>query len=263
MTEELLQDEVSLKGLPGPAADLDVRRREEWVAVCRTSSQLLVCSVASQFAVSPEIQFPLVRWFGENIVVVDTRTRKDRDNGFIFSPSGELKASFRAGDGIADVVAVGDSLVVTYFDEGVFSGVPPSKEGLCVFSSEGHLEFGYGSGIRDPVDIVDCYCACAAGRHEVCFLSYTGFPLVRLNLSKKTQQIYETPHALAGAHGISTDGVDFLFHGPYMAKQSLLRWRPGTDPVEIGSHSARLRGLERGAFLSTGTSGYTIVTVPA
>ncbi|NUP09157.1 MAG: hypothetical protein HOW73_24160 [Polyangiaceae bacterium] len=56
------------------------------------------------------------------------------------------------GDGVADAVSVGERIVVTCFDEGVFGGVAPSEEGLWVFATDGSLEFGYQTGVQDAED---------------------------------------------------------------------------------------------------------------
>jgi hypothetical protein len=254
------QDTVTLEDLPGAAIDIDVRADGEWVAICRPEQDLVVASAGQHFAVPEEIRFPLIRWLDSgDILLIDARTTKGRDNGYVFSTSGVQKARFCVGDGVEDAIAVGEAVVITYFDEGIFGDVPPSHEGLCVFSPDGRLEFGYQSGVRNPVDIADCYCICAAGRHEACFSPYTGFPLVRLNSKTRDQVVHELPEALAGASALSTDGVVFYFYGPYDARRSIIRWQPQGECIEVGTHSGPLRAHYRGAFLSTGASGYTIV----
>lgn len=239
--EAVDQDVVTLE-LPGTAIDVDVRADGEWVAICRPERDLVVVFAGHHFTVPDEIQFPLIRWVGDReILLIDARTTKGRDNAYVFSTSGARKARFCVGDGVADAVAVADAVVITYFDEGIFGDVPPSHEGLCVFSVDGRLEFGYQSGVRNPVDIADCYCVCAAGRHEVCFSPYTGFPLVRLNLKARDQEVHELPEVLAGASALSTDGVVFYFYGPYDAKDSIIRWQPGEACTEVGTHPGPLR----------------------
>jgi hypothetical protein len=101
-----------------------------------------------------------------SIVLVDRRTAKGRSNCFVYTPDGTARAEFCVGDGVADVLVTGQRIVVTYFDEGVFGDVPPSSEGLCVFSPDGELKLGYQSGIKNPVDVADCYCACQAGSKQ-------------------------------------------------------------------------------------------------
>jgi hypothetical protein len=249
--------------MPGPATDIDVADDGCWVAICKHRSQLIVASQDSQFALAETVRFPLIRWVGDGeILVVDARTVKGRENAFVFSRSGAEKARFCVGDGVQDVLSTGSRIVVTYFDEGVFGNVAPSHEGLCVFTPDGRLEFGYQSSVRNPVDIADCYCACAAGRHEVYFSPYTGFPLVQLNFKTRQQRVHELPAELAGSSALATDGVTFYFYGPYEKKRSIFRWQPGCAPFEVGTHSGPLRGHFRGKFLSTGESGYTIIGSP-
>jgi hypothetical protein len=257
----LQQISTSIDGLPAVAEDIDVLNTGEWVAICKRDGALVVATANGHFIAPNEIRYPMIRWASTgDILVIDSRTSKGRDNAFLFSPSGKPIANFCVGDGVADVIAVGDHLVFTYFDEGVFSGIAPSHEGLCCFTSDGRFEFGYQSTVISPVDIADCYCACAVGCHEVCFVPYTKFPLVRLNLKTRTQEVYQLPQELAGASAIASDGVDFLLYGPYDAKRSIFRWRPESEPLQIGTCSGPLRGFDRLAFLSKGTAGYTIVS---
>ena len=250
-----------IDGLPGPAVDLDVDAFGRWLAICKRGRNLMVATQGGEFEVPRRLDFPLVRWTGSgDVVVVDTRTNKGRANAFIFTPDGQEQAHFSVGDGVADVVAVGDRLVVTYFDEGIFGGVAPSEEGLCVFASDGRLEFGYQTGVRDPVDIADCYCVCPAGRHEVCFVPYTGFPVVRLNIQTRQQKVHDLPKHLAGVSPVAVSRDAFLLHAPYAAKTAMFIWRPGEAGEQIGTHAGPLRGRANGALLSSGERGYTIVT---
>ncbi len=255
------QSITNLEALPGEAVDIDVGPGAEWVAVCKRRDDFVVVTSAGEFPAPPSVRFPLVRWMGfDQIVLVETRTVKERDNAFVFSLNGKERRRFCVGDGVQDVLVSGDKVVVTYFDEGVFGNVPPSSEGLCIFSATGELELGYQTDIKNPVDIADCYCACLAGRYEVCFSPYTGFPLVRLNIKSQNQDIYELPDKLAGSSALATDGRNFYFYGPYHDQHGLFHWRPGGAPERIGTHPGPLRGLGRGTFLAVELSGYTTIT---
>ena len=257
----LYLESITLETLPGPAVDVDVDSFRGWVAICKLASGLVVATQAGAFAAPQGLNFPLVRWTGSgDVVVVDPRTRRGRANAFVFTPDGDEKACFCVGDGVADVVSVSDRIVVTYFDEGVFGNVPPSEEGLCVFTADGQLEFGYQTGVRNPVHIDDCYCICRSGRHEVCFVPYTGFPIVRLNLETRLQSVHELPEHLAGASAVAIRGDSFLLWAPYSARRSIFFWRPRSESGEVGTHSGPLRGHSFGSFLSPGANGYTIVT---
>ena len=254
------QEATTLQDLPGSAVDIDVGVDGAWVAMCKRDAELVVATSTGQFPAPDNLRFPQIRWMGNgDILVVDTRTTRGSQNAFVLTPSGIEKVRFCVGDGVADVLVVGESVVVTYFDEGIFGGVAPSEEGLAVFASDGRFEFGYQSGVKDPVDIADCYCVCPAGPDEVCFSPYTEFPLVRLNLKTRQQQVHKLPRHLAGSSALATDGIAFYIYAPYDARNSIFRWRPGEAAVEIGNHVGPLRGHRRAAFLSAGTAGYAIV----
>jgi len=257
----LYEESTTLETLPGPAVDVDVDAYGGWVAICNQANGFVVATQAGAFAAPKGLYFPLVRWTGSgDVLVVDSSTTKGRTNAFVFTPSGQEKARFCVGDGVADVVSVRDRIVVTYFDEGVFGKVPPSEEGLCVFTADGQLEFGYQTGVRDPVDIADCYCVCRSGRHEVCFVAYTGFPVVRLNLETRIQNVHQLPEHLSGASAVAVSRGSFLLWAPYAARRSIFLWSPENAAVEVGTHSGPLRGHSFGSFLSPGAHGYTIVT---
>jgi hypothetical protein len=257
----LREESVVLDGLPGDVVDIDVGgSANAWVAVCKRGREHVVVSPTGVF-VPPEIpSFPVIRWITYNrFLLVDPRTKVGRDNAWILSDDGELLSRFCAGDGIQDIPIASSEIVVTYFDEGVFVRVPPSDQGVCVFSQRGDLEFGYSSYFVDAVDVADCYCACLAGPHEVCFSPYTAFPLVRLNLRTREQIVYPLPEALKGAAAMTTDGVTFYFYAPYKSKHTILAWEPDAEPRAVGSHPGPFRFGGRARFLSAGPSGYTLV----
>jgi hypothetical protein len=256
----LTEESTSLEHLPGGILDADIGEGDVWVAVCAGRERPLIASVAGTFEMPAPARCPMVRRIDDDrFLVVDARTSKDRPNGWIFSSDGRVLATFLAGDGVEDIVICGHRIVVSYFDEGVFGDVPPSAEGIAVFSHLGELEWGYQSGVRSPVDVVDCYALCHGGPDQVYFTSYTGFPLVRLNVRTREQEVWELPSMLAGAAALTTDGKVFWFYSPYEAKRRIIQWSPGEAPVDIGGHAGPLRAAGRARFLSAGKAGYTLV----
>ncbi|MCA9623612.1 MAG: hypothetical protein KC731_31540 [Myxococcales bacterium] len=244
--------------------DVDLAGDDSWVVACRDRRGAVVVATADGPLVAPaRLHHPIVRWMGgDRILVVEPRVAKGGDNAYVLTRAGEMVVRARVGDGVQDVMVAGDRVVVTYFDEGVFGDVGPSSEGLCVFGPELELDFGYQSGVKDPVDIVDCYCACLAGPHEVCFSPHPGFPLVRLNLKTRKQAVLALPAELAGANALATDGVDFFVYGPYGAKTTIFRWSPKHGDVEqVGTLPRPARGYGRGTFIAPERDGYVIVDV--
>jgi hypothetical protein len=255
--------EVPLNNLPGDLLDVDVTRDGNFVAIA--GDELHRVLLFSEAAVDlPEfVRFPLVRAVNEHsAVVVDTRTQKYRKaNAWIIERSGSIAASFFAGDGIADVLVSDSHLVVTYFDEGVFSGVRPSEQGLVAFDLAGNLIFEYQKHFgADAVDIADCYCACSSGGSQLFFSPYTGFPLVALNLRTRKQTVHSIPSTLHGAAALSVRADFVYFYSPYANKNEFFALKIGEENAEsCGRYSGRLRGLVGGNFLTHGTSGYAIV----
>lgn len=196
-------------------------------------------------------RFPIVRLVAENTaVVVDRRSRAGEQNAWVVDHSGFVEATFSVGDGVEDVLARGNSLVVTYFDEGIFSYPPPSvsNEGLALFSLDGKFLVGYNGGLSQEEFISDCYCACWRGPFEVCFSPYSDFPLVCLNIEKRTQQVWELPKAVHGANALVPKDDGWYFHS--RRRGEILWWKPGDEPRVIASYSGRLRGLWDGRFLN-------------
>ena len=245
----------------GELIDLDVLDSGDWAGVFRDGLNLFVRTARSKSAAPDGIRFPLIRCLEPGrIALVDTRTQEDRTNAWILCPQRNEIVEFFAGDGIQDVLANSDTIVVTYFDEGVFGRIRPGDEGVAVFDSRGHLRAGYRSTLGSrAVDIADCYAACWESDWRIAFLPYREFPLVRLDVRTFDQNVVQTPRRLHGSSAISVSREDALFFGPYDEKRSILAWHSGGEISSVGAHSGPLRGLRGGRFLTHGTSGFTIV----
>ena len=73
----------------------------------------------------PYVQGPKIRCLvPRRVVIVNARTGMGHNNAWVLSLSDKTRCAFFAGDGIEDVLAFPDKIVVTYFDEGVYSGCP-------------------------------------------------------------------------------------------------------------------------------------------
>lgn len=260
------EESVRIDGLPAQILDLDLAETGGWVAVTGDDkSKALSFSNGKTVPLGQSISHPLVRALGrDTAVLVDSRTSESRKNGFIIDASGKTLTVFYAGDGIADVLTSGEHIVVTYFDEGVYSGGELESNGVAVFNRRGGLEFGYQSQFgKLAADVSDCYAASWDAGGRLLFFPYTDFPLVSIDLKSREQRIDRTPAEVAGAHAISPIGDRILFVGPYKDGDAVFSWEVGTaEASRIGAFQTTgpHRGLAQGRFLSVGTSGYTVTS---
>jgi hypothetical protein len=243
----------------GELLDVDVSESGEWVGVFRDGERLFLRTTAGVGKAPGGIRVPLVRWLDrDRVVLVDKRTEKGRNNAWIYE--GHRVIPFPAGDGIQDVLANGDTIVVTYFDEGVFSGIEPGHEGVALFDVRGRLRAGYRSTLGSrAVEVDDCYAACWESESRLAFLPYRGFPLVSLDVRTFDQRVVQTPRAVHGASAMSFSPDGTLFFGAYDDPRSILGWTPGGEIASIGEHVGPLRGLRGGRFVTRGTRGFTIL----
>lgn len=205
---------------------------------------------------------PCVRFMDEErVLVIDRRTNGKQENAATFSSDGRIVTKFMAGDGIQDVGCRNGNIFVSYFDEGVFSGIAPSEEGVAIFNAEGELIMGLREKFGPRVDIVDCYCACWGNGESLWFCSYPNFPLVEWNLKKNSINILKLPAALQYPGSMSTENGDFFFFSPHTKRDTIIQWKPGMEPKEVGVHQGPLRGLPGGQFISVDEKGYMVIRV--
>lgn len=257
------QTVIEIERAVGVGRDYDVRPDDSWVGVFERAGALEVCdSYGARFQLPHPVRFPIVRAVGfDRVVVVDSRPSAGDPGGRVYSMAGEPMATLHVGDGVQDVVVLDDLITVTYFDEGVFSGMPPSEQGVAFFHLDGEPYGGYQTMFgAEAVDIADCYAACRVNAQVLAFVPYTGFELVRLNPRTHQQDVIDVPEKLHGASAISVMGDRVCLFGPYSQKQSLFVWTPGKAPQKIGTHSGTLRGIGPHRFISNGEHGYTVVS---
>jgi hypothetical protein len=253
-------DETHLDALPGPLLDLDVDRFARWIAVCgddRGASHVVVDGITS--ALRFECRYPLLRILDpEHVLLVDCRCAPRAQNAWVLLADGRVERSFRVGDAVADVVVVDESIVVSYFDEAL--GASDGLSGVVVFGRDGEPGLRYADAFGH--DLVDCYCACDAGRGRVLFLGHPTFDAVLLDTRTKTRTAWPTARVVHGASAVTVAGDAAFFFGSYDDRHQLARWRFGADQVDrIGARSGPLRGLAGGRMLSVGRSGYTVITL--
>jgi hypothetical protein len=258
MDEEITAVDEAL----GMALDFDVLRGGAWVGVFQRGSTLHVASsFGFQFALPRTIRLPVVRYLDpDRLVVVDAKAAPGVYSGFVMSVSGTMLHAFHAGHGVEDVVVLNELIAITYFDQGVQSGVPPSEQGIAFFDRDGQYYGGYRSLYGSTAaNIVDCYAACRVDHHTIAFTSYSGFPLVLASPMSREHVSRPLPTELHGASALSLRNETAIFFAPYQKKGALLAWQEGYQPREVGRHPGPLRGLEFGRFLSTGRHGFTVL----
>jgi hypothetical protein len=211
---------------------------------------------------NPPLLCPRVAVFDDHrVAIVECRiTRRGEINAWIFSQQGVLLTEFSVGDGVEDLLATSDRLIVTYFDEGVFGfGNESGNEGLAVFGTDGRLEFGYHTqfGWSDH-EIADCYAASLDSEGRVVFCAYSSFDLVRLDLEHRTRERWETPQPLHSCHALTMLG-DTCFFGGGRYGANVRAWNLGGEWRDLGVSLGDVQGLPGGRFLALGESGYTII----
>jgi hypothetical protein len=184
-------------------------------------------------------------------------------NALLVGRSGEVEAAFHVGCGIEDVLVSPTEIVVTYFDEGVFSLDPLCQSGLNVFDFAGRLVLDAdAAGFVDDLQIADCYCAAWASERRVVFCAYPDFRYASIDLRSGECRAWVTPRKLHGASGLSvveTDDGDAVFFA-FWRNSRIFRWRPGGSRVKrVGKHAGKLRGLPGGRFLAPQRDGYTLI----
>ncbi len=260
--------------LPFPAGQIlwggfDLNADHDWLAIVEGESGKRLVSAATDVALAIDHPNLMLRWLGDAALVVAPRVEEQNEiNAWVVDRyTGGILNSFAVGDGVDGVAILDDFIAVGYFDEGVFSGITPSHEGLAVFDREGAFLWGYHSDIRGPLHIVDCYAICPSGRNHLVFCAYTKFEWVELDLAGRTQTVIATPPELAGCKAITPVGDIAIFHAPYRRgndktpREDVLAFDTKTGAVtSIGALPGRVRGLSPGRLLAIGGDAVTVAT---
>lgn len=258
--------------LPFPARQIlwngfDVNPDHDWLAIVEGEGGKRLVSAATDVALPITHPYLILRWLNDAALVVAPRVEKENEiNAWVIDRyTGDVLNSFPVGDGVEGVAVLDDFIAVSYFDEGVFSGITPSNEGLAVLDREGVFLWGYHSDIRGPVRIVDCYAICPSGRNHLVFCAYTGFEWVELDLAGRTQTVIATRPELAGCKAITSVGDFAVFHGPYREqktpRENVFAFDTKTGAVTpTGVLPGRVRGLSPGRLLAIGGDTVTVAT---
>lgn len=255
----------TLEGLDRPLADLDVTPGGQVFAITEKGrgkeekgQRIFVNGQA--LSVPAPIRHPILRALDETrLLVADSRTGESK-NAWILRTTGEVDNIFRAGDAIMDIIPLQSWVAVTYFDQAY--GSRDGLDGIVLFEPTGAAAFRHNEVNRDEHEVVDCYCACRAGRDRLLFLGYPDFPVILLDAVTQQETFWPAPREIRGANAVTLAGEVAYFHGNYEDRRGIYRWRLGDRKAErIGEHTGPLRGLSGSRFLSKGTSGYTIVSL--
>ncbi len=248
----------------------DIDKAGNWIAMTDTGKGLRLVTPWSDIPLPLDLPYAGVRWLGDKALVVCPRIRKDGEiNAWIVDPvDGTISVAFSVGDGVEGFVVLKDFIVVGYFDEGVFSGINPSHEGVAVFDRSGVYLWGYTSSFTDAVDVVDCYAMCQSGPNRVTFFAYTEFKLVEVDVSARRQTVMPAPPEVSGCHGLTCLKTTAILRGPYAKNGDHTAPRPEVFAVdrsgiavEIEPLSGRyVRGLPNGRFLVIDDDRAEIVT---
>lgn len=230
---------------------------------------------AGEIPFDPPVQYPNVRRVRPGLVLVVGMRSDGELNAHVVTDRGELVRSFFIGDGVEDVLVCGSRIVVTYGDEGVFGDFPVGREGLAVFDTRGEMLWGYQTQFGYDVNVVDCYCACTDGADRLWFSPYMEFPLVEVDLGRRTQTVSRLPAELHGCSAMTTDGRTFHLAIPnaWLRHKNPAAALPDTDASQIygwdrvsgavtsiSQAAGRLRSLPNGRFISVRPDGYRVFT---
>jgi hypothetical protein len=177
---------------------------------------------------------------------------------------GNVAARFEAGDCIEQVLCNSERIVLTYFDQGVFSGRSPSDEGVAIFSPSGDFITGFHSKFGwKPVGIADCYCACLDPLGRLLFSPYTDFPLVRWDVTTGEMSLWELPEELHACGALSATESHAYFWAPQNEKTNrIFRFDLESGQITVAGELAPPRHrqpLPEGRFLAWDNTSYLIV----
>jgi len=253
METNIVKLELSGKNLVG----FDFKSENEYLGITKTNE---IITPFSNFEIKTEIKFPIIRILDDELfLIIDTRTKKDKENCFVFNHNGNLKNKFYFGDGIEDVIIIKNKIIVSYFDEGVLGDKGPNNNGLSIFNLKGKLLFGYNEK-HGQLEIVDCYSMSKFGNQKILFSAYTDFNIVELNIITHEERVYKIPSNLCGSNSMTTFKNKIYFHSPYKDKEGIFEWELGNETAnKVGNYKGNLRGLNNGKFLDFKKKSYTLI----
>jgi len=252
---ELNTTELKLNG--ENLAGFDFKSENQYLGITKLNK---IITPFSSFEIKIDFKFPTIRILNEELfLVINSRTKKDKENGYIFDYEGNLKNRIYFGDGIQDVIVIKNKIIVSYFDEGVLGEKGPNNNGLSIFNLKGKLLFGYNKK-HNELKIVDCYSMNKFDNQNILFSAYNNFDIVKLNILTYEEEIYKIPSILSGSNAITILKNRIYFHSPYKGKNDILEWELDSKTVnKIGTYKGQLRGLDSGRFIEFKNKKYTLI----
>jgi hypothetical protein len=142
---------------------------------------------------------PLIAAIDDGAALVVNPYERGDHSAWIVSSQGDVRARFLAGTAIQQILASDRHLVITYSDESACCSSGIEGNGVAIFDTDGHYQFGYGELFgSEAVDIWDCCCACWAQykRDSVAGNRLVHLPLNRFILRSDLPQ--EVSHFFGG-----------------------------------------------------------------
>lgn len=259
-------DEAGAQWLKLPGGKIDPDTINEQNRLAKISKRYL--ETESFCTLLPEkVAFPLIACLKDEFFVVNSRTDEKFENAFIYDRHGKLAHQFYVGDGVEDVVVVGDKIVITYFDEGVFGDFPLAYNGVNIFDRNGKHLYGYHDQTKSKRQIYDCYAAVGIDSTAIAFHAYDdsvgGFSTVILNVDTYEETAFEPPKELDGCGAISIkDRIVYLF-SPYKDNKGIYSFNLDSKQHErIGECEERqLKGLPGGRFVGVEDKNYAMISL--
>lgn len=161
---------------------------------------------------------PIVRAAGEDqLIVVDPSAGSDETiNGWVWSRRGELGSAFHAGDGVQEVLANENLILLFYSDQGQTGNVHLSREAMAVMSAAGEYLWGHWSQFGSEEALTTWFHAAVwEGPDEVAILADVRHEcaFVRLDIGRRQQRLWHPPLALTTPSAVTTIADRVVLHG--------------------------------------------------
>jgi hypothetical protein len=269
-------EEFPLPTLPGNLLGFSLTPSSSWVAYVgtdypppntpghRSLDEDWVVTANGRFEVAFPCHFPKIAAIDDDTIAIANSLGQSKENVWLIDGFGNVKTAFDGGDAKHQLLSTAKGLVVTYFDEGVFSRNQLSPSGVNFFSRDGTHVRGYNR-VGGEVLIADCYCACIDDSGRLLFSSYMDFPLVRLNLETWEQEVWRLPEGLHSSQALAaTSSTAFFWGNKWRNPSSIFAFDLESGRVsDLGSMVADRRlsivTLTGGRFVAPWQDHYTII----
>lgn len=152
---------------------------------------------------------------GNNILLINSGYANGQDNAIIVDRLGNVIKKLYLGDCIQNcIVNNSENIIVSYYDEGIFSGDEISMNGLNVFDINGEIIWKSDK----PID--DCYAINIDENENIWYYYYSDFKLIKTDM--KQEKIYEPHIEGASAFLISSDAKNIVFEAGYNNKNNFI-----------------------------------------